>query len=109
MADHQDQYDDSTAEPQEEEYTNGHASPSAQPASLSEAAPGSPPPPPAPAPAAKAALARKKLMGYVGFANLPNQVHRKRSVPFSSFCLGLRRGRRGKEEGKGEMERRRVF
>lgn len=108
MADHQDQYDDSTAEPQEEEYTNGHASPSAQPASLSEAAPGSPPPP-APAPAAKAALARKKLMGYVGFANLPNQVHRKRSVPFSSFCLGLRRGRRGKEEGKGEMERRRVF
>lgn len=22
-------------------------------------------------------LARKKLMGYVGFANLPNQVHRK--------------------------------
>lgn len=108
MADHQDQYDDSTAEPQEEEYTNGHASPSAQPASLSEAAPGSPPPP-APAPAAKAALARKKLMGYVGFANLPNQVHRKRSVPFSSFYLGLRRGRRGKEEGKGEMERRRVF
>ena len=25
-------------------------------------------------------VARKKLMGYVGFANLPNQVHRKRYV-----------------------------
>jgi hypothetical protein len=25
-------------------------------------------------------IARKKLMGYVGFANLPNQVHRKRCV-----------------------------
>ena len=31
-------------------------------------------------------VARKKLMGYVGFANLPNQVHRKRSVPCARSC-----------------------
>jgi hypothetical protein len=29
-------------------------------------------------------IARKKLMGYVGFANLPNQVHRKRCVHICS-------------------------
>jgi septin 7 len=33
-------------------------------------------PPPA-APAATAGVIRKKPMGFVGFSNLPNQVHRK--------------------------------
>ena len=46
------------------------------------AASSAPPPPPAPAPAPKQQqqVPRRKLGGFVGFANLPNQVHRKRSV-----------------------------
>lgn len=37
------------------------------------------------------ALARKKLMGYVGFANLPNQVHRKsvrKGFTFTCMVVG---------------------
>lgn len=36
-------------------------------------------------------LARKKLMGYVGFANLPNQVHRKsvrKGFTFTCMVVG---------------------
>lgn len=46
-----------------------------------------PAPPPAPAPA----LARKKLNGYVGFANLPNQMHRKsvrKGFQFTCMVVG---------------------
>ena len=35
---------------------------------------------------------RKKLMGYVGFANLPNQVHRKsvrKGFQFTAMVVGM--------------------
>ena len=35
---------------------------------------------------------RKKLMGYVGFANLPNQVHRKsvrKGFQFTAMVVGV--------------------
>ncbi len=41
--------------------------------------------------AAAAAAARKKLTGYVGFANLPNQVHRKsvrKGFSFTAMVVG---------------------
>ena len=37
------------------------------------------------------AVVRKKLMGYVGFANLPNQVHRKsvrKGFQFTAMVVG---------------------
>lgn len=37
------------------------------------------------------AIIRKKLMGYVGFANLPNQVHRKsvrKGFHFTAMVVG---------------------
>ena len=37
------------------------------------------------------AIVRKKLMGYVGFANLPNQVHRKsvrKGFQFTAMVVG---------------------
>lgn len=37
------------------------------------------------------AMQRKKLMGYVGFANLPNQVHRKsvrKGFHFTAMVVG---------------------
>jgi septin 7 len=36
-------------------------------------------------------VVRKKLMGYVGFANLPNQVHRKsvrKGFQFTAMVVG---------------------
>lgn len=42
-------------------------------------------------PASIGGLARKKLMGYVGFANLPNQVHRKsvrKGFTFTAMVVG---------------------
>ncbi|PWN54147.1 putative cell division control protein CDC3 [Violaceomyces palustris] len=42
-------------------------------------------------PQTAAGLARKKLMGYVGFANLPNQVHRKsvrKGFNFTAMVVG---------------------
>lgn len=39
-------------------------------------------------------IIRKKLMGYVGFANLPNQVHRKsvrKGFQFTAMVVGARR------------------
>ena len=47
---------------------------------------GLPSSPPAPT------VARKKLMGYVGFANLPNQVHRKsvrKGFHFTAMVVGM--------------------
>jgi septin 7 len=38
-------------------------------------------------------IIRKKLMGYVGFANLPNQVHRKsvrKGFQFTTMVVGTR-------------------
>jgi hypothetical protein len=59
----------------------------------------------APAPAAQAAapetnpgLIRKKLMGYVGFSNLPNQVHRKsvrRGFQFTAMVVGASQRAKG--------------
>lgn len=46
---------------------------------------------PAPAQSAIPAIVRKKLMGYVGFANLPNQVHRKsvrKGFQFTCMVVG---------------------
>lgn len=43
------------------------------------------------APAALSSVIRKKLMGYVGFANLPNQVHRKsvrKGFQFTAMVVG---------------------
>lgn len=43
--------------------------------------------------AASAPIIRKKLMGYVGFANLPNQVHRKsvrKGFQFTTMVVGTR-------------------
>ncbi len=37
-------------------------------------------------------IIRKKLMGYVGFANLPNQVHRKsvrKGFQFTAMVVGM--------------------
>lgn len=37
-------------------------------------------------------VVRKKLMGYVGFANLPNQVHRKsvrKGFQFTAMVVGM--------------------
>jgi len=48
-----------------------------------------------PSPANNAAInpiTRKKLMGYVGFANLPNQVHRKsvrKGFQFTAMVVGM--------------------
>ena len=39
-------------------------------------------------------IIRKKLMGFVGFANLPNQVHRKsvrKGFQFTAMVVGTRR------------------
>ena len=53
-----------------------------------------PPPPPAPPTHSThgiSSLVRKKLMGYVGFANLPNQVHRKsvrKGFQFTAMVVG---------------------
>jgi len=44
-----------------------------------------------PAPALSGAI-RKKLMGYVGFSNLPNQVHRRsvrKGFNFTAMVVGL--------------------
>lgn len=54
---------------------------------------------------AGAPLARKKLMGYVGFANLPNQVHRK-SVRkgFTFTCMVVGEYKISYEDEIGESE-----
>ena len=49
---------------------------------------------PTPSHAAVPPVIRKKLMGYVGFANLPNQVHRKsvrKGFQFTAMVVGTRR------------------
>jgi septin 7 len=41
--------------------------------------------------ASMSSVIRKKLMGYVGFANLPNQVHRKsvrKGFQFTAMVVG---------------------
>lgn len=78
-------------EPSLENPHENHQEPFVQDASPAAAPLPSSAAPTAAAPAATGGLsagqiARKKLMGYVGFANLPNQVHRKRCV----FDLGTR-------------------
>ena len=49
--------------------------------------------PPAPtSDAGSAPVIRKKLMGFVGFANLPNQVHRKsvrKGFQFTAMVVGM--------------------
>ena len=45
----------------------------------------------APPAALNSSVIRKKLMGYVGFANLPNQVHRKsvrKGFQFTAMVVG---------------------
>ena len=46
---------------------------------------------PAPTSSGLPTVVRKKLMGYVGFANLPNQVHRKsvrKGFQFTAMVVG---------------------
>lgn len=48
--------------------------------------------PPAPSEAGTTPIIRKKLMGFVGFANLPNQVHRKsvrKGFQFTAMVVGM--------------------
>lgn len=52
--------------------------------------------PPAAHTAGLSSVIRKKLMGYVGFANLPNQVHRKsvrKGFQFTAMVVGTWRQR----------------
>ena len=47
---------------------------------------------PLPPQTSASSIIRKKLMGYVGFANLPNQVHRKsvrKGFQFTAMVVGM--------------------
>ena len=49
------------------------------------------PSPAQPSETSSSPIIRKKLMGYVGFANLPNQVHRKsvrKGFQFTAMVVG---------------------
>jgi septin 7 len=68
--------------PQANGLTNGSADPMGINGRLSSATSGAPP---------NGGVVRKKLMGYVGFANLPNQVHRKsvrKGFQFTAMVVG---------------------
>lgn len=99
MADSSQQYDDPAPTSPVDSQTNGHAEPAAESngaassASPASPSPASPTPLAAPAPvvAAVPAVPRRKLGGFVGFSNLPNQVHRKRCVcPPRPSALGAK-------------------
>jgi len=63
-------------------YTNGSADPMGINGRGSAATNGTP---------LNSGVVRKKLMGYVGFANLPNQVHRKsvrKGFQFTAMVVG---------------------
>jgi septin 7 len=67
-------------------HTNGYSNGSADPMGINGRVPG----PNIGAPPNGGAV-RKKLMGYVGFANLPNQVHRKsvrKGFQFTAMVVG---------------------
>jgi len=82
MSQEGDNYSSHSADRQEGDqdgsYTNGNGNGNGQHDEDTSYAPEEPETPAAAVTPTVATIAKKKLMGYVGFANLPNQVHRKR-------------------------------